>query len=176
MVLALTVQPVLSQDWQLYENRRFKFSVEVPVQGWEDKSRPNSNGIALFPLEGCCAILVYGRILKEEFAKVQAAQVEKYRNEGRIIHDEAGWNMDLKAGPLGSHSYSSTYRGRTVELKGVVTCGGKLAIYVHIEYHMKAEDRVSAIRQRLIGSLKPPRGAACYEATKPGTRTKAKPA
>ena len=160
--LALFVSPALAEDWKVYENPRFGFSVEVPAEGWKELPPPeNGDGQTWRSANDRSTILAWGSNILDDFKTDAAQRVASDSDSGWAITADMGWNMDLKDGPGGWHVYSATLDGRMIQQKSLVACGGTIAVHVRLEHFESDIGEILPMSDRLISSLKAPSGEAC---------------
>ena len=160
--LVLFAAPAIADDWKTYENPRYGFTVQVPASGWKALPPPdNGDGQTWRSDNDRSTILVWGSNIIDDFKTDVAGQIAADKEKGWTITADTGWNMDLKEGPEGWHVYSASVDGRMIQQKGILACGGRIAVYVRLENFESDIGEILPMTDTLISSLKAPSAEAC---------------
>ena len=147
ILLLLSAAPALSEDWRVYENGRFGYSIELPPEFSIDMLPDNGDGLTLAPADRSARLLVFGtESLGGDFAAEAKLRLGLSRNEG--------WQISYSKLSSRGLSFSGTRRDRIVYVRGVALCGGGAAFF-QMDYPKAAMQRYDAVVMRLARSLRP---------------------
>jgi hypothetical protein len=162
IALCLMVSPAFAGEWTKYENPRYGFALDVPVDGWTIQPEPeNGDGRAWYSNDGRSTIRAWGSNILEGLESDAAERVASDKESGWTITSELNFNMDLSKGPEGWHLYNGSLDGRLFSQKSIPTCNGTQAIYVRLEYFESQMVEFLPVVEQLMTSLKPAPGDGC---------------
>jgi hypothetical protein len=146
LLLALLATPAFAQSWEVYENSRFGYSLDIPP-GFQAQSESDNGDGLTFAAEGKAAyLLVWGGNLLGDFE----AEVSR-RIEGEA--DEA-WNVSYQAVTPQWASWSAVKGSRMVYQRMTLLCDGTSYGAFRAEYSVTDSTEMDGLIEQMVTSLR----------------------